>query len=88
MHNDRVLSDCIYVGCAKKFKMKLKITNFFLRCDLFVQKIMLVLQIKFSVAAVRNVRGLPFIEDLKRRVAHIDLFDWLQFCFGFQVKLN
>ncbi|KAL8135546.1 putative callose synthase 8 isoform X2 [Apium graveolens] len=48
------------------------------------QAIMQLPEIKFSVAAVRNVRGLPFIEDLKRRVAHIDLFDWLQFCFGFQ----
>ena len=43
------------------------------------------LQIKVSVAAVRNVRGLPFLENFGRRTANVDLFDWLQFCFGFQV---
>lgn len=45
------------------------------------------IQIKLSVAAVRNVRGLPFLEDFRKRVAYLDLFDWLQFCFGFQVIL-
>ncbi|CAA3027502.1 callose synthase 8 [Olea europaea subsp. europaea] len=48
------------------------------------QPIMQLPEIKASVAAVRSVRGLPFVEDLKRRAAYIDLFDWLQFCFGFQ----
>lgn len=47
----------------------------------------IVLQIKLSVAAIRNVRGLPFLDDFKKRVALVDLFDWLQFCFGFQVNL-
>ncbi|XP_020549899.1 putative callose synthase 8 [Sesamum indicum] len=41
-------------------------------------------EIKSAIAAVRNVRGLPFLEDFRRRVPHMDLFDWLQLCFGFQ----
>ncbi|KAL0362554.1 UNVERIFIED_CONTAM: putative callose synthase 8, partial [Sesamum calycinum] len=41
-------------------------------------------EIKSAIAAVRNVRGLPFLEDFRRRVPHMDLFDWLQLRFGFQ----
>ncbi|KAL0399594.1 UNVERIFIED_CONTAM: putative callose synthase 8 [Sesamum radiatum] len=41
-------------------------------------------EIKSAIAAVRNVRGLPFLEDFRRRIPHMDLFDWLQLCFGFQ----
>ncbi|XP_028112795.1 putative callose synthase 8 isoform X1 [Camellia sinensis] len=41
-------------------------------------------EIKAAVFAVRNVRGLPFLEDFKKRMVYLDLFDWLQFCFGFQ----
>ncbi|KAI5662239.1 hypothetical protein M9H77_21562 [Catharanthus roseus] len=48
------------------------------------QAIMQLPEIKAAVAAVRDVRGLPFVEDFKKRVACLDLFDWLQFCFGFQ----
>ncbi|XP_057461314.1 putative callose synthase 8 [Actinidia eriantha] len=48
------------------------------------QAIMQLPEIKVAVAAVRNVRGLPFLENFGRRMANMDLFDWLQFCFGFQ----
>ncbi|GMH24888.1 hypothetical protein Nepgr_026731 [Nepenthes gracilis] len=41
-------------------------------------------EIKAAVAAIRNIRGLPFLEDFKKRRGSLDLFDWLQFCFGFQ----
>ncbi|XP_031116196.1 putative callose synthase 8 isoform X1 [Ipomoea triloba] len=41
-------------------------------------------EIKAAVAAIRNIRGLPFLEECGRRLAYMDLFDWLQFCFGFQ----
>lgn len=37
------------------------------------------------MAIVGNVKGLPFLEEFKRRMPHMDLFDWLQLCFGFQV---
>ncbi|KAK6134488.1 hypothetical protein DH2020_031770 [Rehmannia glutinosa] len=48
------------------------------------QAIMQLPEIKSAMAAVRNVRGLPFLEDFKRRQPYMDLFDWLQLCFGFQ----
>ncbi|CAI9088922.1 OLC1v1023382C1 [Oldenlandia corymbosa var. corymbosa] len=48
------------------------------------QAIMQLPEIKVAVAACRNVRGLPFVEDFKKRVVCMDLLDWLQFCFGFQ----
>ncbi|GER33644.1 glucan synthase-like 4 [Striga asiatica] len=48
------------------------------------QAIMQLPEIKCAIAAVRNVRGLPFLDDFKSRQAYIDLFDWLQFCFEFQ----
>ncbi|CDP06081.1 unnamed protein product [Coffea canephora] len=48
------------------------------------QAIMQLPEIKAAVAAFRKVRGLPFVEDFRRRVVCLDLFDWLQFCFGFQ----
>ncbi|GFQ05755.1 putative callose synthase 8 [Phtheirospermum japonicum] len=48
------------------------------------QAIMQLPEIKYAIAVVRNVRGLPFLDDFKRRQPYIDLFDWLQFCFGFQ----
>ncbi|KAK4355329.1 hypothetical protein RND71_024300 [Anisodus tanguticus] len=41
-------------------------------------------EIKVAVAAVRDVRGLPFLEDCRKQEANLDLFKWLQFCFGFQ----
>lgn len=44
-------------------------------------------QIKYAIASVRNVRGLPFLEDFQRRMPDMDMLDWLQFCFGFQVLL-
>lgn len=43
------------------------------------------MQIKASVAAVRNIRGLPSAEDFQKHGAFTDLFDFLQYCFGFQV---
>ncbi|KAK3027298.1 hypothetical protein RJ639_041119 [Escallonia herrerae] len=49
------------------------------------QAIMQLLEIKVAVASVRNIRGLPFLEDFRQHVADIDLFDWLQICFGFQM---
>ncbi|PIN16654.1 1,3-beta-glucan synthase/callose synthase catalytic subunit [Handroanthus impetiginosus] len=48
------------------------------------QPIMQLPEIKAAIALVRNVRGLPFLEDCKKQVPHMDLLDWLQFCFGFQ----
>ncbi|KAH6785388.1 hypothetical protein C2S51_037843 [Perilla frutescens var. frutescens] len=41
-------------------------------------------EIKYAIASVRNVRGLPFMEDFQRRMQDMDMLDWLQFCFGFQ----
>ncbi|KAL8477489.1 hypothetical protein ACS0TY_029690 [Phlomoides rotata] len=41
-------------------------------------------EIKISIAAIRSARGLPLLEDFKRRMPHMDLLDWLQFSFGFQ----
>ncbi|XP_057949634.1 putative callose synthase 8 isoform X1 [Malania oleifera] len=41
-------------------------------------------EIKAAVAAVRNIRGLPFVEDFQQQGALVDLFDWLYHCFGFQ----
>ncbi|XP_075498077.1 putative callose synthase 8 isoform X2 [Primulina tabacum] len=41
-------------------------------------------EIKAAVAAVRNVRSLPFLDDFRQQAPYLDLFDWLQFCFGFQ----
>uniref|UniRef100_A0A1S3X858 Callose synthase 8 n=3 Tax=Nicotiana TaxID=4085 RepID=A0A1S3X858_TOBAC len=41
-------------------------------------------EIKVAVAAVRDVRGLPFLEDCQKHITNLDLFNWLQFCFGFQ----
>lgn len=34
-------------------------------------------EIKAAAFAVRNVRDLPFLEDFKKRVVYLDLFDWL-----------
>ncbi|XP_059662797.1 putative callose synthase 8 [Cornus florida] len=48
------------------------------------EAIMQLPEVKAAVAAVRNVRGLPFPGDFQRRVPSTDLFDWLQICFGFQ----
>ncbi|KAL8542062.1 hypothetical protein ACS0TY_003066 [Phlomoides rotata] len=42
-------------------------------------------EIKIAIAAIRSARGLPLLEDFKRRMPHMDLLDWLQFSFGFQV---
>lgn len=43
------------------------------------------IQIKAAVAAIRNVRGLPSAQDFEKHGAFTDLFDFLQYCFGFQV---
>ncbi|XP_012074237.1 putative callose synthase 8 isoform X2 [Jatropha curcas] len=41
-------------------------------------------EIKAAIGAVRNVRGLPSSEDFNKCGPFIDLFDFLQCCFGFQ----
>ncbi|XP_060187946.1 putative callose synthase 8 isoform X2 [Lycium barbarum] len=46
--------------------------------------IMLLPEIEVAVTAVRDVHGLPFLEDCLKQEATLDLFKWLQFCFGFQ----
>ncbi|WMV39602.1 hypothetical protein MTR67_032987 [Solanum verrucosum] len=45
-------------------------------------------QVKIAVAAVRDVRGLPFLEDCRKQETNLDLFKWLQFCFGFQGAIS
>lgn len=44
------------------------------------------IQIKAAIAVTRNVRGLPPAQDFKKHGAFVDLFDFLQHCFGFQVS--
>ncbi|XP_028190984.1 putative callose synthase 8 [Glycine soja] len=41
-------------------------------------------EIKAAIAVIRNVRGLPPVQDFKKDGAFVDLFDFLQHCFGFQ----
>ncbi|KAJ4842397.1 putative callose synthase 8 [Turnera subulata] len=41
-------------------------------------------EIKAAVAAVRNIRGLPLPQDLNDCGPFMDLFEFLQRCFGFQ----
>lgn len=41
-------------------------------------------EIKAAIAVIRNVRGLPPAQDFKKHGAFVDLFDFLQHCFGFQ----
>ncbi|XP_057992637.1 putative callose synthase 8 isoform X1 [Hevea brasiliensis] len=48
------------------------------------QAIMQLPEIKAAVAAVRNIRGLPSAQDFHKCGPFIDLFDFLQCCFGFQ----
>ncbi|XP_015581453.2 putative callose synthase 8 isoform X1 [Ricinus communis] len=48
------------------------------------QAIMQLPEIKAAVAAVRNVRGLPSAQDFNKCGPFIDLFEFLQCCFGFQ----
>ncbi|XP_065861638.1 putative callose synthase 8 isoform X1 [Euphorbia lathyris] len=48
------------------------------------QAIMQFPEIKAAVAAIRNVRGLPPAEDFHKCGPFIDLFEFLQCCFGFQ----
>ncbi|KAJ7948849.1 Callose synthase-like protein [Quillaja saponaria] len=46
--------------------------------------IMQLREIKVAIAAIRNVRGLPPAQDFKQHGTFVDLFDFLQHCFGFQ----
>lgn len=46
------------------------------------------LQIKAAVAAVRNLHGLPSAPEIQKDAASMDLFDYLQGFFGFQVILE
>ncbi|CAN1782797.1 Putative callose synthase 8 [Linum perenne] len=48
------------------------------------QAIMQLPEIKAAVVAIRNTRGLPPPEDFHKRGAFLDLFEFLQCCFGFQ----
>ncbi|KAK1414361.1 hypothetical protein QVD17_30105 [Tagetes erecta] len=48
------------------------------------QAIMHLPEIKAAVGAVRNIQGIPLIEELTKHAPHFDLFDWLQHHFGFQ----
>ncbi|CAH9091019.1 unnamed protein product, partial [Cuscuta epithymum] len=48
------------------------------------QPIMQLQEIKDTLDAIRNIRGLPFPEECRRQMTNMDLFDWLQFWFGFQ----
>ncbi|MED6118112.1 hypothetical protein PIB30_000095 [Stylosanthes scabra] len=41
-------------------------------------------EIKAAIAVMRNVRGLPPAQDFKKNGGFVDLFDFLQHCFGFQ----
>lgn len=43
-------------------------------------------QIKAAIAAVHNTRGLPSAPDFQKSGAFMDLFDFLHYCFGFQVN--
>ncbi|WJX72149.1 hypothetical protein P8452_56057 [Trifolium repens] len=40
-------------------------------------------EIKVSIAVIHNIRGLPPAQDFKKHGAFVDLFDFLQHCFGF-----
>uniref|UniRef100_A0A1D1XHW2 Putative callose synthase 8 n=2 Tax=Anthurium amnicola TaxID=1678845 RepID=A0A1D1XHW2_9ARAE len=48
------------------------------------QAIMQLPEIKASIAAIRNVCGLPLTEGHRKAGASMDLLDWLQHWFGFQ----
>ncbi|KAL0743640.1 hypothetical protein Bca4012_085153 [Brassica carinata] len=49
------------------------------------QAIMHLPEIKAAVAIVRNTRGLPPPEDFQRHQPFVDLFEFLQYAFGFQM---
>ncbi|WJX67394.1 hypothetical protein P8452_51863 [Trifolium repens] len=40
--------------------------------------------VKAAIAVIRNIRGLTPGQDFKKHGAFVDLFDFLQHCFGFQ----
>ena len=42
-------------------------------------------QIKVALAAIRNIRGLHSAQDVQKHGRVRDLFDFLQYWFGFQV---
>eukprot|EP00252_Welwitschia_mirabilis_P000809 TRINITY_DN1078_c0_g2_i1.p1 TRINITY_DN1078_c0_g2~~TRINITY_DN1078_c0_g2_i1.p1 ORF type:complete len:1946 (+),score=300.86 TRINITY_DN1078_c0_g2_i1:262-6099(+) len=48
------------------------------------QSIMQLPEIKAAVAALRNVRGLPGLENRQNLKQDLDILDWLQLTFGFQ----
>ncbi|XVF79206.1 hypothetical protein PTKIN_Ptkin14bG0201900 [Pterospermum kingtungense] len=48
------------------------------------QAIMKFPEIKAAIAVVRNVRGLPSAENFPKRGTFLDLFEFLQYSFGFQ----
>lgn len=45
----------------------------------------LIMQIKAAVSAIRNIHGLPSDPGTQRDMTVVDLFDFLQSFFGFQV---
>ncbi|XP_022717420.1 putative callose synthase 8 isoform X2 [Durio zibethinus] len=48
------------------------------------QAIMKFPEIKAAILVVRNVRGLPSAQNFQKRGAFLDLFEFLQYSFGFQ----
>ncbi|PIA33973.1 hypothetical protein AQUCO_03900091v1 [Aquilegia coerulea] len=48
------------------------------------QAIMQLPEINAAVMAVRNIRGLPLVENFQKPGPFSDILDWLQCCFGFQ----
>ncbi|XP_074563067.1 callose synthase 3-like [Curcuma longa] len=44
-------------------------------------------EIQAAVFALRNIRGLPWPKDYKKK-SNADLLDWLQIMFGFQVRMH
>ncbi|XP_050112527.1 putative callose synthase 8 [Malus sylvestris] len=48
------------------------------------QAIMKLPEIKAALAAIRNIRGIPSANDFQKHGDFIDMFDFLQYCFGFQ----
>lgn len=43
------------------------------------------IQIVDAIAAIRNIRGLPSVQDFQKQGRVRDLLDFLQYWFGFQV---
>lgn len=64
----------------------LKSMNYVFRLQVKCIASFIALQIRVTVSALRNTRGLPWPKDYKKKVDE-DILDWLQAMFGFQVRL-